>query len=435
MLIKDIKKTCNFDRFISQKNYWLKLHKKNAKTPLSNIENPLTLGDKMTWCCCNCFYNKKLFNKATAKDEVVKILGTDEYIIPTYQICNNVSEINWENLIGKSFVIKPTCEACANGVVIQKRTMRKKDITRLQEQVKNNFYLNKSSNKIIIEKFIGSKNSKFDFQIDIKFWCFNGQPYMCELQQNGKGDMHCSQFRDLNFKKIDLYKDYYKHMTYKVRKPKNFDKMVEIATKLSQGMPVVRIDLYNINGKIYFGEFQKIYGYHCRFENVLKNKELSSVLQFNPQIGSSTYNERSFEIANSANTKEAKQILNCNDDNFEFIFSKNKFPIYFNNENKNFGIFKLNGFWFSREYTDGFKIKPNTDKKIYNKRTASFEPLREKEAKKILDIINDVAYCYDDEGDIVYFSPIQPEICVKYINGEYEKNEYDTVKVKKAKTI
>ena len=61
--------------------------------------------------------------------------------------------------------------------------------------------------------------------------------------------------------------------------------------------------------------------------------------------------------------------------------------------------------------------------------------MREKEAKKILDIINDVAYCYDDEGDIVYFSPIQPEICVKYINGEYEKNEYDTVKVKKAKTI
>ena len=54
MLIKDIKKTDNFDRFISQKNYWLKLHRKNAKTPLSNIENPLTLGDKMTWCCCNC---------------------------------------------------------------------------------------------------------------------------------------------------------------------------------------------------------------------------------------------------------------------------------------------------------------------------------------------------------------------------------------------
>ena len=125
-------------------------------------------------------------------------------------------------------------------------------------------------------------------------------------------------------------------------------------------------------------------------------------------------------------TKEARQILECTDDEFEFIWSKNKFPIYFNNKNKCIGIFNINGVWFCNEYIDNFVVKPNTKKKIYNKRTKSFEEFRDLESKKILDIYQDVSYCYDNNGDVVYFSPLNPNICAKYINGKWEKNEYET---------
>ena len=436
MLLKSVQKPEDFEKFISRREYWLQLHIRNAKTNLEEVRSPQTLGDKMSWCCANLRYNSSLFNKATAKDEIAKILGTSEYIIPTYQVCNSFKEIDWHNLIGKSFVIKPTNLADSKGVIVCKHKLKQQDIERLKNEVENN--QNLKNRTIIIEKCILSPNAEQNFMTDYKFWCFMGQPTFCEIQQSIVKDgsfKHFSCILDTNFKKTNLQKDYTIPFAKQPRKPKNFEKMIEIATKISANMPVVRVDLYNVNGKIYFGECQKIYGYHCRFTDVNKNKELQNILDLlNLDYDISNADNRNYLIKISQDTQEAQQILHCDDDNFEFCFAKSLLPMYYiSRKLDKWFIYKKHGLWHRQNNIVDITGKKTFTTDLYNKKTRLFEPLRVEKAAKVLNKISSsrVLYQYDEQGDIVYYNKYNDNECVKYIDGDWIKDEYETIKVKK----
>ena len=435
MLVKDIEKPDDYDNFISTKQSWQRLHCQNTSNENYDFDCPQTLGDKMTYCMSNYKYNWKLFNKSTAKDEVIKILGTDEYIIPTYQVCKSIDEIDWNNLVGKSFVIKPTSDADSHGVVIQKTKLKKKEIKTIKDKIEKNTYL--KNTKIIVEKCILPSHSKHNYSTDYKFWCFYGKPTYCEIQESIVKDgsfKHKSAVFDINFNKIDsMTKTYGVKFNKTPKKPKNFEKMIEIASKLSEGMPVVRVDLYNINGKIYFGEWQKMYSHHCQFTDNNKNKELSYLLDLS-KIPSQMLNtnNRKYDVKMKPATKEAEAILNATDDNFEFCFAESKLPLYYKTGEKDF-IYKKYGFWYKQEYFNDKYGNKNCKTKIYNKRTKEFEPLRKEEARKFLNNVSSdrIEYQYDDQGDIVYYNKYQHNIGVKYVNGEWKKNEYETIKMLK----
>ena len=266
------------DEWEKNREKFERLHNKNCNF-LIDLENPRTLSDKTTFCDIYFNFNKDLFFKDTAKLEVAKILNTTEYCVPTYQICKNVEEIDWQNLIGKSFVIKPDNKAMSRGVFIQKRLLKKKDIEEFKQKVKQNKYL-QSTNCIVVEKFIGAKNRKQDFMIDYKFWCFNGKPY-CVLIIDGRDVIthkKQSNFYDMNFKKMKLQKANDLPLKKRIRKPKNWEKMIEIATKISKDIPCIRVDLYNVGGKIWFGECQHIYSFHCKFSDMKFNETLANLL-------------------------------------------------------------------------------------------------------------------------------------------------------------
>ena len=279
MLIKAIIQPSSFMAFIRKKQYWLNLYKRNTQNTFlkTNISN--NLGKKITWCTANCEYNPKLFDKISAKNEVAKILGTNKYIIPTYQIAKGLQDINWDDLIGKSFVIKPNNQSCSNGVIIQNTNLKKKDIDALKKICANNKYLSQCNN-IMIEKFIGNKNSKTPYQTDYKFWCFNGKPFCCLIieQRDAKKHKKQSNFYDMNFKKMNLQKEKDIEIQIAIKKPKNWETMVELAKKISKNIPVIRVDFYNVAGRIYFGECQKIYSFHCRFKDMSYNEKLSYLL-------------------------------------------------------------------------------------------------------------------------------------------------------------
>ena len=433
MLLKNIVKPDDFECYVRQKKYWDKLHIKNANTSIFDVENPSTLGDKMSWCSRNLKYNNKLFRKTTAKEEVIKILGTDRYIIPTYQICNGIGEINWLGLIGKSFVIKPDNSACCHGVIIQNEPLKKSDINVIKQKCQNDRYL-QTTTKIMVEKFIGDKNNKELFQTDYKFWCFHGKPWCIELQNNDK-TIHSSCFMDLNFKPMRLHKTYYNEMNTKIKKPKRLKKMIELAEKIAQDMPVVRVDLYNINGEIYFGECQKIYALHCKFKEVADNKKLAYLLDLTkiPQKYLNTQNRMYFAKIDSK-TNEAKFILGCDDDTLEITLSQAGFPLYFNTNNKNIKIFNLNNKWFKREYDEYGVIKQSTCKQIYNKNNLAFQDLNLVEAKKQLNMLNsaDAKYEYDEEGEVVYYDPNNESVCIKYNanTSSWDKFKCETIKIK-----
>ena len=104
-------------------------------------------------------------------------------------------------------------------------------------------------NRIIIEKYL--EDAKSDELTDYKFFCFNGQP-RCVQVDTGRFDTHHQNYYDMQWQSLGV------HCTYPEGKllpiPINFEKMRCVAAQLSVDFPFVRVDLYNVNGEIYFGE-------------------------------------------------------------------------------------------------------------------------------------------------------------------------------------
>ena len=94
---------------------------------------------------------------------------------------------------------------------------------------------------------------------DYKFFCFNGEPKFVQIDFDRYSN-HRRNVYDINWNLLDLQIKFPKGHDRVFPKPKNYDEMVEISRKLSQGIPHVRIDLYNVNGKIYFGEITFFHG-------------------------------------------------------------------------------------------------------------------------------------------------------------------------------
>ena len=102
----------------------------------------------------------------------------------------------------------------------------------------------------IIEKTERRNNLK-----DYKFFCFNGEPkYLYVVTDRKPGEYAYFGVYDIAFNKLLVYRCDERRAEYAVPKPKNYDEMVEIARKRSADFPQVRVDLYNIDGKMFFGE-------------------------------------------------------------------------------------------------------------------------------------------------------------------------------------
>ena len=95
------------------------------------------------------------------------MLGTEEYCIPTYQVCKSIYEIDFDKLIGKRTVIKPRSMKDSQGVMIQRKKLKKTDIPEIIETSKNNQYL--QNTRIVVEKYIGDQEIKRIFKEIMNF--------------------------------------------------------------------------------------------------------------------------------------------------------------------------------------------------------------------------------------------------------------------------
>lgn len=104
--------------------------------------------------------------------------------------------------------------------------------------------------RIIVEEYLA------DDIMTYKFYCFNGNPevvYVSSNGENGEKDLYLDYF-DMNWNWLPLTLYPHLHAKRTPNKPKNFEKMIELSKELSKDFPFVRVDLYNVNGKIYFSE-------------------------------------------------------------------------------------------------------------------------------------------------------------------------------------
>lgn len=227
------------------------------------LDNPQTFSEKLQWLK---LYNRKpeytqMVDKYEVKEYVAKVIGQD-YIIPTLGVWDRFEDIDFDKLPNK-FVLKTTHGGGNTGVVIckDKSTFdiigaRRKLNRSMRMCIYRNFrewpYKNVKP-RIIAEQFI--ENVKGGDLPDYKFFCFNGEPRYCQVIAG----------RGTNTTTIDWYDKDWNHQPFHEpkeypfseqghNKPNRLNKMWELATRLSQGQPFLRVDFYEVNDKIKFGE-------------------------------------------------------------------------------------------------------------------------------------------------------------------------------------
>ena len=226
-----------------------------------DIENPISFNEKLQWLKLydRNFEYTKMVDKYEAKKYVASIIG-EKYIIPTIGIYDKFNDIDFEKL-PKQFVIKCTHDSggliiCKDKDKFDKNAARKK----INKSLKRNYYYSGREwpyktvkPRIIVEKYMTDENSSS--MKDYKFFCFNGVPkimYLSEGLENHK--TAAMSFFDMNFELVNCKRKDYKLLKYQPSKPRNFEKMKEFASLLSSGIPHLRVDFYEINGELFFGE-------------------------------------------------------------------------------------------------------------------------------------------------------------------------------------
>lgn len=228
-----------------------------------NLDNPRTLSEKIQWLKLN--YKNPLYpslvDKYLVKDIVAGNIGKD-HIIPTIGVWDNPESIEWDKL-PEQFVLKTTHGGGNSGVVICKDKSlidKQQVIDKLKKSLKQDIYKTfrewpyKNVNKrIIAEKYMEQEDGSP--LIDYKFFCFNGEPKYVYLSQYSHGnDKDISCFLDLTWSQAPFQRKGEKIASVIPTKPELFSEMTEMAIFLSKEFPFVRVDLYEINNKVFFSE-------------------------------------------------------------------------------------------------------------------------------------------------------------------------------------
>ena len=236
-----------------------------------NIANPKTFSEKIQLLK---LYDRKpeyrkYVDKYTVRSFIRDTIG-EEYLIPLIGVYDRVEEIDWD-LLPDKFVLKCTHASsfniiCRNKNELDIRAAAKK----LRRWLKINWFwwgrewaYKDIKPRIICEKYLQ------DNIIDYKFMCFHGEPKLIQVHRSKGGKERTLDFYDVNWQKTEIRR---KTPTAKelIPKPQRFDEMLSIVQKLAKDDIHVRIDLYEVNGKIYFGE--KTYYSGAGFKKFFKDE-------------------------------------------------------------------------------------------------------------------------------------------------------------------
>lgn len=249
-----------FFKWMSDRTYLKIAYRLNLHEKL-NLEKPEGYNAKLQWIK---LYDHRpeyvrMVDKYEAKKYVSSIIG-EQYIIPTIGVWDHFDDIEF-NLLPDRFVLK--CTHDSGGLIICKskknfdyESAKKK----IESCLKRSYYwqgrewpYKKVKPRIIAEEYM--EDSVTHDLRDYKFFAFDGvvRALFIATERQTAGEDTKFDFFDMNFRHLDLK---HGHMNAKTppRKPVNFEKMKELAAILSKGYPQMRIDFYEVNGKIYFGE-------------------------------------------------------------------------------------------------------------------------------------------------------------------------------------
>ena len=233
--------------------YWIKTGKK------LNLDNPKTFCDKLNWLKLNNVHPEytNLVDKVKVREYVNNLMGRDMFF-PLYGAWDHYSDIDFDSLPDK-FVLKCNHDSASVNVIKDKSKMNHAELEKFYEgRLRINPYnmgreypYKDVKPKIIAEKYM-VPDGESDIN-DYKFFCFDGKPEMLFVATDRSDDCRFD-FYDMDFNHLDIV-NIHPHSDKPIEKPECFEEMKELAEKLTKGFKFVRLDLYEINGKVYFGEY------------------------------------------------------------------------------------------------------------------------------------------------------------------------------------
>ena len=225
-----------------------------------NLKNPQTFNEKLQWIKLydrNPLYTT-LVDKYRVKKYVEEIVGA-EHVIPLLGAWDRVEDIEWDKLPNQ-FVLKVNHD-CGGQVICKDKSKLDKEATiiKLNKAFSRNYYYEgrewpykNVQPKVFAEAYMEDEYGELR---DYKFFCFDGEvKAMFIATDRTKETETCFDFFDAEFNHLPFTQG---HPNAKVQpaKPKGFEEMKTLAAKLSKGIPEVRVDFYDVNGQVYFGEF------------------------------------------------------------------------------------------------------------------------------------------------------------------------------------
>ena len=222
-----------------------------------DLKNPKTFNEKLQWL--KLYDRNPLYTQLVDKYEVRKFVAEkigEEHLIPLLGVWNNIDKIDF-NVLPNQFVLKYTHDS---GSVIICKDKNKIDIEKMKQKLKEMlkikyFYMWREwpyknvKPRIIAEKYMGDN---FD---DYKMFVFNGKPdnvMVCTGRQTGNLQFY---FFDLNWNLLRLnYWGLNAPSDFTLPKPEKWDEMIRISKELSRGTHFLRVDLYQKDNQVYFGE-------------------------------------------------------------------------------------------------------------------------------------------------------------------------------------
>ena len=231
-----------------------------------DLEAPRTFNEKMQWLK---LYDRDplhtlMVDKHAVKAYVSPLIGS-EHVIPTLGVWVDPEQIDFSSLPDR-FVLKCN-HTSGEGLILcrdKSRLDRNKAVSSLKKAMKDDYYYTYREwpykdvpRKILAEPYMEDRDAVslgLDTLPVYKFFCFEGEPRIIQTIQNDKMPNESIDYYDPSWTLLPFRQNYPNSPVPSAR-PKQLDKMLEMAKKLSAGFHFLRVDLYEINGEIYFSEF------------------------------------------------------------------------------------------------------------------------------------------------------------------------------------
>lgn len=248
------------DRVFLQKEYRYRMGK------ALNLNEPATYTEKLQWLK---LYDRqtrytRMVDKYEAKKYVEEQIGK-EYVVPLLGVWDHVEDIVFEDLPDQ-FVLKTTHDSGTYVICKDKSQLNVPEAqNKLKKALSINYYLHSREwpyknvrPRVIAEAYM--EDSSYKELRDYKFFTFGGEPKVLYIAQGrGNGNATVADFFDMEFNHLPFTIDH-DMSPVPPEKPVNFELMKELAARLSEGTPQLRVDFYEVDGKVYFGEMTF---FHC----------------------------------------------------------------------------------------------------------------------------------------------------------------------------